>query len=114
FINVILVSFAQILLKIGTGKVEKIFGEKNIFISLSKIFSNPQIFIGTSLYVISLILWLYILSRSRLSMAYPIMSMSYIFVMVLSIYFLKENVGLMQWLGAFLVITGISLIFISK
>ncbi len=113
-INVALVSSAQLLLKIGSSRVGWIIGNNDKIVALIKIALDPYIFFGTSCYVISLILWIYILSRTQLSVAYPLMSLSYVVVMLLSIVVMKETVNFPQSIGAFFIVIGISMIFLSK
>ena len=113
-LNVGIVSFAQILIKLGTNKVHHIFSNNSIIVSIFKVIFHPGIFWGTFLYVISLALWIYILTKTKVSIAYPLMSVSYIAVMFLSIHFLKESVNTLQWIGAIFILIGVSTIFIFK
>jgi drug/metabolite transporter (DMT)-like permease len=113
-LNIGLVSAAQILLKFGTEKFGSIVGNNNTLVALIKIATNPYILAGTSCYVLSLVLWIYILTRAQISVAYPVMSLSYITVMGLSIMFFKEAINLTQWTGALFIVIGTSLIFLFK
>lgn len=113
-VNVALVSSAQLLLKIGAGKVNSLFDRGHLFMSSLRIMFNPYIFFGTFCYVVSLVLWIYILTRSQLSISYPFMSLSYGVVMILSILFLNEVVNLPQWGGFLLIVAGTTVIFFFK
>lgn len=113
-LNICLVSAAQILLKFSTGSLGTLKESKNIINILGKIISNPYLVSGTTCYVLSLILWVYILTKAQLSIAYPLMSLSYVTVMILSVLFFKENINFAQWIGALLIVAGTSLIFIFK
>ncbi len=53
---------------------------------------QPWILGGLALYVISTFFWMMIISRVRLSVAYPLISMSYPVVVVLSAVILHEQV----------------------
>lgn len=111
FGNVCLVSVAQILIKIGANSLSSHEADKTAFSLIINVITTPKIVLGTVCYIISLTLWIYILMRTKLSVAYPLMSLSYVTVMILSAYFLKENVHIVQWLGAILIIAGITSMF---
>lgn len=53
---------------------------------------HPFVALGLALYVISTFTWLLLISRVRLSVAYPMISISYAMVMVLSVLILHETV----------------------
>ena len=58
------------------------------------------------------ILWFYILKNNELSLAYPLISISYIFGTLGAIFFFHETVSLTRWLGVFLIMTGVA--FLTK
>ena len=93
--SITLGSFAQIFMKLG------IDGEK-ISIAASPVITavnvitfmlRPWVMAGLTLYVISTFTWLLLISRVRLSVAYPMISMSYVIVMLLSVVILHESVN---------------------
>ena len=45
-----------------------------------------------------------------LSIAYPMVSVSYVFGMIAAIFFFHETVDVWKWIGVFLIITGCILI----
>ena len=51
-------------------------------------------------------LWMYILREFPLSMAYPMVSISYVFGMLAAIVFFNEHVVAHQWLGVVLIMAG--------
>jgi drug/metabolite transporter (DMT)-like permease len=93
-IAIALGGFGQVFLKWGLppgaiagghGLVGTVFG---ILVAMT----NPKVVIGLALYVISTFFWLMAVSRVRLSVAYPLISMSYPLVVVLSATILHEQV----------------------
>ncbi len=56
------------------------------------------------------VLWMYILKKFPFSMAYPMISLSYVFGMIAAIVFFHESIPLTRWIGVFLIITGCVLI----
>lgn len=105
-------SVGQIILKVGTnnypGSISSDFYSS--FFSFLKIVFFPQIFIGLSCYAISALLWIIVLSNLEVSKAYPILGLSYIFVLLLSFFFLGESLTLTKILGSFLILFGVMLI----
>ena len=52
------------------------------------------------------LLWFYILKHFPFSMAYPMVSLSYVFGMIAAIVFFHEDVNLMKWIGVVLIMLG--------
>ena len=96
FITTGLTSFAQIFYKKGTVGVSYDF----IFIG-----------IGLLLYAIGAVIMIIALKGGEVSVLYPIIATSYIWVSLLSIYFYQEPINFLRWTGIFTIIAGI--IFIS-
>lgn len=114
FLNVLLVTGAQLALKFGAARVVGIDKSEGFIQLILKTVLNSYLIMGTLLYVFSLVLWIYILTKAKLSFAYPAMSLSYIVVMFFSFYFFKETVNLYQWIGVFLIVSGVTLMFVFK
>ncbi|MFQ3549557.1 MAG: hypothetical protein SNJ70_07380 [Armatimonadota bacterium] len=112
-VAVTLGAFGQICIKTGLadGKIEI---ASTPFLTLLNIIhraSNFYVLLGLFLYVISTFFWLMVVSRVRLSVAYPLISISYILVVILSSLVLKEKV---DWrfagAGLFFIMIGVSFI----
>ena len=56
------------------------------------------------------LLWMYIVKHYPLSMAYPMVSLSYVFGLIAAIIFFHEHVDMTKWIGVFLIMTGCVLI----
>lgn len=78
--------------------------------NLFKMFTNPYIIAGFFIYGTSAYLWLVVLSRVDLSLAYPMISLGYVLVALMSLILFKENVSLMRWAGIFVICLGVFLI----
>ena len=61
-------------------------------------------------YACATALWLYIIKNFPFSMAYPMMSLSYVFGMLAAIYIFHEQVSTVRWLGILLIMAGCYLI----
>lgn len=114
FVSILLGSFGQILLKKGmqvaTSPKALAVGGAAVMEALKSIM-HPMVFFGFVCYGVSSILWLMILKKIPLSTAYPLISFSYVLVVVLSAIILKEHV---KWgttvPGLLLIMGGVSLI----
>ena len=94
-------AFGPILLKKASSK------------SLSKISSlatNYPLFGGVALYAVGTLLFIPALKGGELSVLYPFVSLSYIWVSFLSVKFLGEKMNKFKWIGIAFIITGVSFI----
>jgi undecaprenyl phosphate-alpha-L-ara4N flippase subunit ArnF len=74
------------------------------------------LFIGLGSYATSLLFWLFAISRLELSLAYPMLSLSYVLVYVVAVNWslLNETISVVRSLGILVVIVGIILIVHSE
>ena len=63
-------------------------------------------------YGVATLLWFYIIKNFPFSMAYPMISLSYVFGMFAAILFFHEQVPATRWIGVLLIMTGC--VFIAK
>jgi drug/metabolite transporter (DMT)-like permease len=96
------------LIRAGISRV----GWDNLAWAVGQGVSSYLIWLGVLMYVINFLIWIVVLSRVQLSVAFPVGSTSYIFVPLLAMIFLNEHVGLTRWAGIALIIAGIH--FVSK
>lgn len=82
--------------------------------SLVQVFSNPAILVGFGLIFSAGLFWLSAISRMNLSVAYPMLSTSYILVLVASALFLGETVSLARAFGVGVIMVGVALVFRSQ
>ena len=89
-------------------------------IELLNVLMQPMViawlFIGLSSYAASLVFWLFAIARLELSLAYPMLSLSYVLVYVVAVNWtpLHETVSLVRSLGILVVVVGIILIVHSE
>lgn len=74
------------------------------------IFSVPTIYVGLTLYALSAMLWLIVLSHMDLSYAYPLLSISYILVPLAAWLLFGEQISPLRWLGILIVLIGVIVI----
>ena len=110
-LGVLLNAFAQITLKQGMRAIGHFgFSVENIFPILIKVGMNPFILIGLSCYVVSVLVWLMVLSRVEVSFAYPLLSIGYIVTAFAGFLFFDENMGVVRWIGILIICLGVYLI----
>ncbi len=73
-------------------------------------FTNYKFLIGIFLYAISAMLFVWSLKHANLSILYPIIATSYVWVTIFAVIFLKEPFPAIKWLGIGLIIAGVILI----
>lgn len=78
--------------------------------TLFHVFTNWQVDVGLVLYGLSTVFWLSALSKKDLSYVYPFVAGTYLLVLALSYFVLKENFGIDRIFGAALVLTGLVII----
>jgi multidrug transporter EmrE-like cation transporter len=83
---------------------------KSTFFLLLNAFLNPRIIGGLFCYFISMLLWLIVLSKVDLSVAYPLLGTSYILIVFSAWFILKEPVSLTRWIGTCIISIGVILV----
>lgn len=102
---------AQLLLKLGMQKIGYFeFTAANIVPVGLQVAKSIPIIIGIGGYVLSVIVWMMVLSRADVSMAYPLSSLAYIFVALAAWWLLDENLSAMRVIGIFIIIFGVFLV----
>jgi multidrug transporter EmrE-like cation transporter len=98
---------AQILMKTG--------GSSLAGLSVAQVLSHPQVllrslplFAGYSLYGISTILLVLSLRRGQLSVLYPIISLTYVWVLLLSVAIFGEHLNFWKVAGVTSIVAGVS------
>ena len=81
-----------------------------LFVNLTRMLTSPFVLFGLFLYAISAVLWLAVLSRVQLSYAYPMISIGYVLILILSWVFLNERLVYLRILGVLLICCGVFLV----
>jgi multidrug transporter EmrE-like cation transporter len=71
---------------------------------------NPWFLAGMTCYALSIGIWLIVLGKTEVSLAYPFLSIGYIITAIIGYYFLGENVNLTRIAGIALICFGIVVI----
>lgn len=105
--SVSLNAFAQIALRKTVLTVGTPGAAGSILHYLLMLAVNPWFIIGLSCYVISMGLWMLVLSKLEVSLAYPLLSIGYIIAAIIGYYYLGESIGVHRIVGIALICVGI-------
>ena len=95
-------AIAQILIKSGANALPN--GHPMSMIT------NLPLMAGYSLYGISTILLVLALRDGELSILYPVISLTYVWVTFLSVMFFKESMNFFKILGVLIIVTGVTML----
>jgi len=108
FFAVITAVISQLLFKKGASSMNLVnFHLDQFYYFFISILKNPSILFGLISYGVSFILWIVVLSRMKLSIAYPITSMNFVLVILASYYFFGEKISFIQIGGIILILVGV-------
>lgn len=110
-LGVLLNAVAQLALKEGMRRVGHFeFIWVNVTSVGWQVASNPFVALGLTLYVVSVVVWLLVLSRVEVGIAYPMLSVGYIVNAIAAYYLFDENLTFMRVSGILVIIAGVYLI----
>lgn len=99
-------STTQICLKKGATTHRETGG----FAYYLKLIKNKWVITGILSYVMEMIIWVILLTYIPLSIAFPLTGLQKIFIILFSVFILKENVNKVEWLGVGITALGIAVI----
>ena len=102
--------FGQYSMKQGMRKFGEVTIDNNILMTVMKMLLLPNVLLGLLFYTVGTVFWLIALSKIELSVAYPMLSLGYILLMILSYFLLNETITIYKIAGTLLVIVGVTLI----
>lgn len=103
----LLLSGGQVLLKYALNKMLPF---AMTFEFWRSVFANWQFAACGLCYGAGSLLWFYIIKHYPFSMAYPLVSLSYVFGMIAAMVFFNEPVNLAKWAGVLFIMFGCFLI----
>ena len=114
FLTDIFDTASQLLLKSSINSLDlHINTVKKIIHLVIQLLKTPRLWVGFIFSTLSLLIWLFVLTKSDLNFAFSIDSMRYILIALASVAILKEKIGITRWVGICAVICGIVLVAIS-
>ncbi len=110
-LGVLLNAGAQLSLKAGVQRIENFDLSVNNLLNLGlQVSMNPFIIAGIAAYVISVAVWLVVLSRLDVSIAYPMVSLGYVVNAIAAYYLFEESVTVMRMSGIFVILIGVFIV----
>lgn len=110
--SILLSALAQLSMKIGMGRIRA--GHEAGLALAARIATSPHVVGGLAMYGVGAVLWLAVLSRVPLSMAYPLVSLGFVFVSVLAWAVLGESLPLARMAGIACILAGVVLVGTSQ
>jgi len=101
FLTTVLTSTAQTLYKLGIA---------DLHFNIISIITNWPIILGLCIYAIGAGIMIIALKGGEVSVLYPIIATSYLWVSIISMIFFKEPMNALKWSGIATIMIGVSLI----
>ena len=102
----LLVAVAQLLIKSGANRL----GHADLVGTVIGIFTIPPLFAGYSLYAIFAVMMVYALKHGELSVLFPLISLGFVWVAILSVLVLHESMNPMKAVGIAVIVGGVAIL----
>lgn len=117
FVGLVVVSVcfsaaAQIFLKQGMSQpaVQLAFLNGSKLEILSSVALSWGVWVGLSLYIGSMVVWLGVLSKIDVTQAYPFVGLGFLITLAFGYFYLGEQINMMRLFGTILVASGVVLV----
>ncbi len=107
-IGIILLAIAAFIGAYGSLLLKK--GANKLKFNLKKIIKNKELILGVFLYAVSNLFFVPGLRFGKFSVLYPVVSLSYVFSMLLAVKYLNEKMNKWKYLAIVLIIMGVVLV----
>jgi uncharacterized membrane protein len=94
----------------ATGQFFLKKGSATIAFNLSALLTNIPLLLGIFLYMIGAVLLIIALKSGELSVLFPFVALSFVWVLLLSLFFLGEKVSVLNVVGIVCIMAGTSLV----
>jgi len=109
--GVLLNAGAQLLLKAGTNALGVLTLTRETWgDTLMKMATQGHFALGIACYALSVIVWIFGLSRVPVSIAYPLLSVGYVVNAIAAHFLFGEAVTASRWLGIGFIVIGVTLV----
>ena len=110
-VSITIGAIGQLLLKLAArGSGPLVFFGPGALASVGRLASNPYLIVGIICFVSSMLLWVKVLGRAALSTAYPLVSLGYVLVAILSWVLLGERLHTLQAIAIGIIVVGVVLL----
>ncbi len=108
--SVLLNCCAQLLMRKGMLKIGAIDNFYSLVLSFPSMLTNLYLWCAMVCYVVSLVVWMVVLSKVEVSYAYPFVSIGYVLSAVAGYLWLQEQITPMRIAGMIVICAGVILI----
>lgn len=98
---------AQTLIKLGASKLG---GDASLLDAAIGIVTNPYLFAGYSLYGIFTIVLVLALRHGELSLLYPVIALTYVWVSIISVVVFHETMNPLKTAGVIVIVAGVGVL----
>lgn len=106
FLCTIFGAAAQVLIKMGANNLQ----HADLATALLAAIFNAPLMIGYSLYAISTVLLVLALREGELSILYPVIALTYVWVTALSVMVFHESMSFFKAIGVGLIVVGVAVL----
>ena len=106
-LGVLLNAAAQLAIKSGTNALNGLAAKDGLVALLLEVSLSPGILAGLSLYVVSVAVWIYVLSKVEVGVAYPLLSIGYVVNLFMAAWLFGELITINKVIFIFLIVSGV-------
>jgi drug/metabolite transporter (DMT)-like permease len=102
----LLTAVAQYLIKLGANRLS----HAGFVATMIGIFTIPQLFAGYCLYAVFTVMFIYALRHGELSILYPLIALSYVWVTITAVLAFHESMNPYKIIGLVVIICGVAVL----
>lgn len=102
----------QLCLKAGMDQVGVLSASSigTIVQTAFRVLATPLVFLGLAFYALGAVFWLMVLAKLDLSLAYPMLALTYVLIPLGAQFVLGEQVPMLRWLGVGIIFVGVMVV----
>jgi drug/metabolite transporter (DMT)-like permease len=105
----LLVAVAQMLIKSGADRLAQT-GQTGLLGTAIGILTIPPLFAGYALYAIFAVMMIYALKHGEMSVLFPLISLGFVWVALLSVFILHETMSPLKGAGIAIIVAGVAVL----
>ena len=113
FVCTLLGAAGQMLIKTGAKASTVSAGwtsVSGVWTNLHAMGTNPQLIAGYTLYALMTVIFIFALRDEELSILYPVISLTYVWVAGLSVWLFGETIHLLKFVGILVIVAGVAVL----
>lgn len=75
-----------------------------------RVLTTPLVFVGLAFYALGAVFWLMVLAELDLSLAYPMLALTYVLIPLAAQFILGEQVPALRWVGIGIIFIGVAVV----